>query len=122
MAAQQAADRGPLVARITEAPLAREDARRLGALTALKEGAHVDAGLAPLAAALENPHATGLLAGVFSGSPYLSGLIEHDPPRLALILTTAPETRLDQLKSELTAKLRGADTRAAAMSALRQFK
>ncbi len=122
MAAQQAADRGPFIARVTEAPLAREDARTLGALAALKERARADAALAPLAVALENPRATALLAGIFNGSPYLSGLIERDPARLAHVLTTAPETRLAQLKAELADNLKTADTRAAAMSALRQFK
>ncbi|MDP1908439.1 MAG: bifunctional [glutamine synthetase] adenylyltransferase/[glutamine synthetase]-adenylyl-L-tyrosine phosphorylase, partial [Hyphomicrobium sp.] len=122
MAAQQAADRRPFIERIGETPAARDDARTRGAIAALKERARSDAALAPLAATLENPRAIELLAGIFTGSPYLSGLIERDPARLALILTTAPETRLAQLNSELGAKLKAAETRPAAMRALRQFK
>ena len=92
------------------------------ASAALKERAQADAALAPLAAALENPRATELLAGIFSGSPYLCGLIERDPARLEHILTTAPEARLEELKAELARPLNAAATRADAMRALRQFK
>jgi glutamate-ammonia-ligase adenylyltransferase len=122
MAGQDNASLRPFVERISEAPAARDDARTSAAVAALKERARADAALAPLAAALENPRATELLAGIFSGSPYLSGLIERDPARLALILTTAPEARLAELKSELAANLKAAEMRAAAMRALRQFK
>ncbi len=69
-----------------------------------------------------NPRATELLAGIFSGSPFLTGLIERDPARLEKISTTAPEARLEELKAELTSRLVAAATRADAMRALRVFK
>ncbi len=94
----------------------------LSALAALKQRAEADAQLAPLAAALKNPRVTELLAGIFNGSPFLAALIERDPLRLEHILTTAPEARLAELKAELAADLKSAETRADAMRALRQFK
>ena len=57
----------------------------LGAMAALTERARADAALAPLCDALGNPRATELLAGIFSGSPFLTGLIERDPARLEKI-------------------------------------
>ena len=56
---------------------------RAAAVSALQERAKSDASLAPLSAALEHPRAAALLAGIFSGSPFLTGLIERDPVRLA---------------------------------------
>ncbi len=122
MAAKETASLRPFIERISEAPSARNDARTVGAMAALKERARADASLAPLGAALEDPRAAELLAGIFSGSPFLTGLIERDPARLEKILTTAPEARLEELKAELASQLGTAATRAEAMRALREFK
>jgi [glutamine synthetase] adenylyltransferase / [glutamine synthetase]-adenylyl-L-tyrosine phosphorylase len=122
MAAKETASLLPFVERMSEAPAARNDARTLGAMTALKHHAQADASLAPLAAALEGTRATRLLAGIFSGSTFLTGLIERDPARLEKILTTAPEVRLEWLKAELASRLSTAATRADVMRALREFK
>jgi glutamate-ammonia-ligase adenylyltransferase len=112
----------PLAARIGETPLARGDQRASAAVQALKDRAAADPALAPLGRALADPHATDLLEGIFAGSPYLSGLIDRDPPRIQRILTTAPETRLAELKTEFENDLGAAATRADAMRALRVFK
>ncbi|MFN3626175.1 MAG: bifunctional [glutamine synthetase] adenylyltransferase/[glutamine synthetase]-adenylyl-L-tyrosine phosphorylase, partial [Hyphomicrobium sp.] len=112
----------PFVERISEVPIARGDARSVGALGALSERARSDAGLSRLRLTLEQPRALELLAGVFSGSTYLTSLIERDPARLQRILETAPEVRAKELKSELAAQLGMATTRAEAMRALRVYK
>ena len=122
MTAKDMAGLRPFIERVSEAPTARNDARTLGAMAALTERARADAALAPLSDALGNPRATELLAGIFSGSPFLTGLIERDPARLEKISTTAPEARLEELKAELTSRLVAAATRADAMRALRAFK
>ena len=122
MAATHAADARPLIERISEAPVAGDDARAAAAVSGLQERAKADAGLAPLAAALANPRAAALLAGIFAGSPYLSGLIDRDLGRLQGILTTAPEARMRELKAELADKLSVAEARADVMRVLRRFK
>jgi glutamate-ammonia-ligase adenylyltransferase len=94
-------------------PLARGDQRARAAVLALKDRAAADPLLAPLGRALADPRATDLLEGIFAGSPYLSGLIEREPQRLQRILTTAPETRLAELKTEFENGLSAAATRCA---------
>jgi len=113
---------GSLLARLSGAPLAGDDARSVEAMRTLRERAAADDALAPLQAALGNPRASALLAGTFSGSRYLTGLIERDPARLARILDTPPETRLAQLREELVAQLSGVTERAEVLRALRVFK
>ena len=105
MAATHAADARALIERMSEAPVAGDDARAAAAVSALQERAKSDADLAPLAAALGHPRAAALLAGIFSGSPFLSGLIDRDLVRLQRILTTAPEARMQELKAELADEL-----------------
>ncbi len=112
----------PFLERIGEAPLSRGDARSVEALAALKEQAGSLASLAPLRAALDAPRAAKLLSGTFSGSPFLTGLIERDPLRLQRILEHAPEVRAAELKAELAAELATATTRADVMRALRVYK
>ncbi len=122
MSATQAADLRPLIERMSEAPVAGDEARAAAAVAALRERAGSGAGLAPLAAVLANPRAVALLAGIFAGSPFLSGLIDRDLVRLQRMLTAAPEARLQELKAELGDKLALAEGRADVMRALRQFK
>jgi [glutamine synthetase] adenylyltransferase / [glutamine synthetase]-adenylyl-L-tyrosine phosphorylase len=122
MAAKETASARVFIERMSEAPAARNDARLIGEMNALKERARADPSLAPLAVALERPRAAELLAGIFSGSPFLTGLIERDPARLQRILTSAPEARIEELKAELASRLVEAASRADAMRALRVFK
>ena len=122
MKAKEAAGAGSLVERIKEAPTTRRDPAVAAALAALRETARSDPALLALAEALDRPRAADLLAGIFSGSPYLTGLIDRDPARLQRVLTTAPEARLEELRAELSAELEAAATRPAAMRALRVFK
>ncbi|MBZ0211799.1 MAG: bifunctional [glutamine synthetase] adenylyltransferase/[glutamine synthetase]-adenylyl-L-tyrosine phosphorylase [Hyphomicrobium sp.] len=122
MAAHEVANLRPFIERISEAPRARSDAPALGAMNALQERVRGDASLARLDAALAQPPAAALLSGIFTGSPYLTALIERDPLRLERILTTAPEVLMEQLKAELATSLAAAPGRAEAMHALRIFK
>lgn len=112
----------PFSARISAAPLAREEQRTLGAIATLSERARTDAGLAPLHALLDEPRTRKLLAGVFSGSPYLTSLIERDPLRLQRILASAPEAHASELKRELSEKISVATGKADVTRALRVYK
>jgi [glutamine synthetase] adenylyltransferase / [glutamine synthetase]-adenylyl-L-tyrosine phosphorylase len=120
--ATEAESARPLFERIKGAPRAQQDAAVARAVDRLRECAGADTTLAPLSGLLAEPRVADLLAGVFSGSPYLTGLIERDLSRLQRLLTSAPEMRLAQLRSELAEALRAARVRADAMQALRVFK
>jgi [glutamine synthetase] adenylyltransferase / [glutamine synthetase]-adenylyl-L-tyrosine phosphorylase len=63
-----------------------------------------------------------LVAGTFSGSPYLAGLIRRDPARLLRILSTAPEAHIEFLVEGLREAMRTESDPKAAMSCLRGFK
>ncbi|MFA5899298.1 MAG: bifunctional [glutamine synthetase] adenylyltransferase/[glutamine synthetase]-adenylyl-L-tyrosine phosphorylase [Hyphomicrobium sp.] len=107
---------------ISEAPTARSDARSAAALSALKEFVATDQSLTPLREVLQQPRAMALLAGAFSGSPYLTSLIEREPQRLQRILTHPPAEHAAALKRELGTWLETATTRAEVMRALRVYK
>ena len=118
----EAADARSFIERIKAAPLAIEEHERAGALARLREQAGADPQLAGLARSLADPRVAKLLAGVFSGSPYLSGLIDRDPARLQRILTRPPQASFSDLKAQLARELEGAASRAEAMRLLRVFK
>ena len=71
-------------------------------------------------AALAPAHA--LIEAIFSLSPYLRQLIEIDPQRLARLLESDPEARLDALVAEGHAGAAAARSEAEAMRALRLMK
>ncbi len=120
--ATEAASARPFSERITTAPLAGANETVAGTLANLRARVAAAPELAPLVALLEDQRVTALLAGIFRGSPYLSGLIERDLARLERILTRAPQTRLEELKARLLRDIDAATTRAEAMRALRVFK
>ncbi|HWK33872.1 MAG TPA: bifunctional [glutamine synthetase] adenylyltransferase/[glutamine synthetase]-adenylyl-L-tyrosine phosphorylase, partial [Hyphomicrobium sp.] len=120
--ADEKALQGALLVRLSEAPLAGDDTRSIETMRVLAERAAVDPALASLQEALAGPRAQALLAGTFSGSPYLSGLIERDPARLSRILLDAPEARFERLRDELATALTQATERAEVLRALRVFK
>jgi len=109
----------PFVERICAAPLAVNDERVSSALARVRKAADA---LPDLAALLEQRPVSDLLAGVFSGSSYLSGLIELDIPRLQRILTRVPEAYFEELKAQLEHDLGQVNSRADAMRCLRVFK
>ena len=117
-----AGEAGPFVARMREAPVTRIDERISSGLASLRERAQAAPELAALAKLLDEPRVADLIAGILAGSPYLSGLIERDLPRLQRILTAAPEVRLEQLSTELAAALQAARVHADVMRALRLYK
>jgi len=113
---------GSLLTRLREAPLAGDDTRSSETMRGLAERAAADPALASLQEALADPRAQALLAGTFSGSPYLSGLIDRDPARLSRILLHPPEVRFEQLREELASALLHATERSEVLRALRVFK
>jgi [glutamine synthetase] adenylyltransferase / [glutamine synthetase]-adenylyl-L-tyrosine phosphorylase len=78
--------------------------------------------LAPLGALITTPRVRDLLAGVFGASPYLTGLIERDPARLLVLLTTPPEERFADLCRDLVTAMGVAEALSDAMRLLRLFK
>jgi len=121
MSADQAAD-AALSARLRAAPIAVMDARIAAELAGLKQTAAQDSTLAGLAAMLEQDRVAKLLAGTLTGSPYLSGLILRDLPRLQRVLGSSPERRLADLEDELDRSVAVAASMADAMRLLREFK
>jgi [glutamine synthetase] adenylyltransferase / [glutamine synthetase]-adenylyl-L-tyrosine phosphorylase len=120
--AAEAAEAQPFSARIVAAPVAVDDARVTAILAELRERAAADSELAALAALLEEKPVADLLAGVVSGSPYLTTLATRDLQRLQRILTCHPEARLPELRAELARDIAAATTRPEVMRILRLFK
>jgi len=112
----------PFFERICAAPLAVSDERVSGALAGLRKAAKASPELAVPAGLLEQNAISDLLAGVFSGSPYLSSLIVRDFPRLQRILTRVPEVYFEELKRQLDYDLGQAASRQEVMRSLRVFK
>lgn len=81
-------------------------------------GAH-NPGLTELVA---RPNMRELLAGVWYGSPYLSGLAMRDVPRLMACLTQSPEKLFEAWKRELRDALTAAETVNDGKAPLRRFK
>lgn len=115
--AECAGQLSPLWRRISETPLGFDTRLAADRLAELDATAHE--ALAPL---IGESAVRDLLAGVLGSSPYLAGLILRDPPRLARILDTAPETHMARLRPLLDADIAAATTQADAMRILRQYK
>ena len=77
----------------------------------MRKGAEASPELGRLAQLIESGAVRDLLAGVFSGSPYLSGLIDRDLARLQRILTSVPEVYFEELKGQLSESLNQAASR-----------
>ncbi|MGI9403058.1 MAG: bifunctional [glutamine synthetase] adenylyltransferase/[glutamine synthetase]-adenylyl-L-tyrosine phosphorylase [Hyphomicrobium sp.] len=112
----------PFFERICAAPLPAYDERVTGALAGVRKAADASPELAVLAKLMGQRPVSDLLAGVFSGSPYLSGLVERDFPRLQRILTSVPEAYFEEIKGQLERDLGQAASRQDAMRTLRVFK
>jgi len=79
--------------------------------------------LARLSALLAEPGPRSVLSAIFVGSPFLSGLASRDLDRLQRILTSEPNTRLDEiLAGAMAAAADPAMTIAGLMRTLRQAK
>ncbi|MDH4981324.1 bifunctional [glutamine synthetase] adenylyltransferase/[glutamine synthetase]-adenylyl-L-tyrosine phosphorylase [Hyphomicrobium sp. D-2] len=122
MADQQTPDHAPLMARLKVAPVAGDEMRAADAMAVLKQHAEQAGVLPSMQDALRAAGAEALLAGIFAGSPYLTALIDRDPTRLVRLLSTAPEQRMAELRSELHAATDAAGDRAAVLKALRVYK
>jgi glutamate-ammonia-ligase adenylyltransferase len=112
----------PLRARLRAAPLIHDQRRADVEIGDLLDRARTHAGLGPLAAALQEPRARDLIAGIFGCSPYLSGLIQRDPERLLRLLDCVPEEHLADLARGLERAVAAAQGMPDAMRELRRFK
>jgi glutamate-ammonia-ligase adenylyltransferase len=122
--AEQATDTSSLASRIAEWPLvASEDSGTAAAsVQQFIDEAGDGAELAALRALVGQQPVRNLLAGIFAGSPYLSGLCRRDASRLQRFLTTAPEDEFSDLRRTLERDLDAAVTLPEAARALRIFK
>ena len=81
-----------------------------------------DGELAPLHGLLARPGTRALVEGVFSGSPYLTGIIRRQPLWLMRALTSAPMARLADLALATRTAVAQASTATDAMTPLRAYK
>jgi glutamate-ammonia-ligase adenylyltransferase len=108
--------------RIAELPAIGDPARGADILGTLTEAFAAAKDLAAAGRLLEQPKVRDLLAGAFSGAPYLAALAQRDPGLLADILTRDPDIHLKEAGTGLAAAMEAAKTPKEAMAALRRYK
>lgn len=113
---------GSLADQITTTPLSSDASRVEADFDDLKSKADGDASLSALNALLDQAPVANLLRGVFSGSPYLSGLIRQSASRLQAILNDKPDQHFEAARTELFADMAMCTDIAQAMVLLRRFK
>src|SRR3954451_24314372 len=113
-----AADLAPLHARLRPGLLGSANE---GVANALAELAGQAEGL-PGAAPLSEPPVRHLLDGVFSASPYLTGLIMRDSQRLLRLLGAVPEQQIEALIAEIGRRSASFGSLPELMTELRGFK
>jgi len=116
------ADSSSLHQRISCAPVIHDGQRAASALAYLAHRCGEEAGLAPLGELIANPAVRDLLTGVFSGSPYLTSLIERDPAGLLRALSSPPEQLFASLLDGVASGVEPAGGIPEAMRILRVFK
>jgi len=104
---------------INSAPRVHDQARAAQVMADLDIAAQA---LPSLAATLAKPTVRGLLAGVASGSPYLTTLMTRDAERLARVLHSDPAERLAAMGADLESALAKATVITEAMRDLRRYK
>src|SRR5262245_35062809 len=112
----------PFHTRIAAAPLVHDGARAERVLCDLAHRCNTEPELAPLASLLAASRVRDLLAGIFGASPYLTSLIERNPPALLAALVRSPEQRFATLTRNLAQEAAAADATAHVMRSLRVFK
>lgn len=120
----EAGDRegAPFCRRIAEWPVATAAGSGTAILAELEVAAAADESLARLGEHLRDSSVAALVVGTADGSPYLRGLMQRHPLRLAALLDTAPDAHLDGLLADLGSALDAAETLAEAMRAVRVAK
>ncbi len=81
-----------------------------------------DETLQPLSDLLKKQPVRDLITSIYSGSPYLSGLIRQSPKRLQVLLSSDPAARFHSARDEMVKALEEAHSFDEAMSSLRKFK
>ncbi|MGE0764916.1 MAG: bifunctional [glutamine synthetase] adenylyltransferase/[glutamine synthetase]-adenylyl-L-tyrosine phosphorylase [Hyphomicrobiaceae bacterium] len=114
--------KGPLHARIVEAPRAVDGAQAIALLADLLQDSRESDQFARLVELAELPQVRDLIAGTLSCSPYLSGLIRRDVGRAVRVLDCDPEAHLSRLAEGLGDVVAAAPALPDAMRLLREFK
>jgi glutamate-ammonia-ligase adenylyltransferase len=118
---EEAATQEPLMARITASPYLAGRAVPMNRIGDLLAGDAPD--IAETRTLLDaSPEAARLVAGIATYSPFLSQIIRRHPAWLHAALTTAPEARLDALRTALATDVRAAGDEPAAMRLFRRFR
>jgi len=112
----------PLAERISSWPLSCDEARVQADLDDLCTSAAEDEQLKDLSELLKSQPVRDLIIGLYSGSPFLSGLIRQSPHRLQTLLTSDPLLRFEAARREMDHALARAQSFDDAMRGLRQFK
>lgn len=111
-----------LAKRIVTAPIASDESRIEADLADLLQASEAGPEIKADAGVLQGDTVQRLLRGVFSGSPYLSGLIRRAPDRLVRILNVAPDAHFNSLKHQMQEGVRTSSDITEAMRYLRHFK
>ena len=114
----------PFFERIVECPLVFDEARANDVLHTLADGARGEGGDIAAAAGLiaEAPMVRALLAGAFSGSPYLASLALRDRGVLADCLLRDPDAHVEAASASLVAAIAECQTSNEASALLRRYK
>ncbi|XSG81188.1 MAG: bifunctional [glutamine synthetase] adenylyltransferase/[glutamine synthetase]-adenylyl-L-tyrosine phosphorylase [Methyloligella sp. ZOD6] len=109
--------------RIARVPIVIDETRAADQLETLKSALEAAPELAPAAKLLaENARLRSLVAGAFSGSPYLASLARRDPQAFANCLTLDPDENFAQCSSRLVAQMEDCADMSSAMHILRRYK
>ncbi len=111
-----------LAERVQTAPLSCSEARVQADLDDLCAMAAENEELGQLNELLKVQRVRELISGIYSGSPYLSGLIRQSPQRLQTLLTSDPKTRFEAARLEMEQALAQSQSFDDAMRGLRKFK
>lgn len=114
---------GPMHARLVTAPHPIDEPRIKEDVEAILASLRANTELEDLDLSfLATPAVQTLIAGIYSGSPYLTGLIRSSPERLARLLAADPEEHFSNLKTGLAEALAATHDDVTAMRLMRQFK
>lgn len=112
----------PLYLRLDSSALTSGESRVAADIDDLAKQASANGYLQELCVLLQRPEVRQLLEGIFSGSPYLAGLMRNRPERLFATLSEPPEKRFVSLTMAMKEAMAAAQDQQQAMTALRVYK